>query len=177
MHSNQVLFSLFNLYFHLPLFLQFQVLFGSWPFCFYSLITFFSQFKLFIAFVCLVVSLCCLESGLVCYRVLSCPLPRFPGLWLLIPGSSSPLSRVKSLVLWVSTWRLDWCDFWDPLQATGSRSSYLALPLELMCSSPLPSRTGSVVIPPAPCRIVCLAPLFRPLVSNSIPGGPQLCRV
>ncbi len=74
----------------------------------------------------------------VCVFVLSCllscfvlPLPRFPGLWPLLPGSSSPLSRVKSLVLWVPTWQLDWCDFWDPLHATGSLSSCLTLPLEL----------------------------------------------
>ncbi len=93
---------------------------------------------------CVVLSLVLLS----CFA-LSCPLPRFPGLWPLLPGSSSPLSQVKFLVLWVPTWQLDFCDFWDPLHATGSLLSCLSLPLELPppCSSPLPPRTGSVVIP------------------------------
>ncbi len=103
----------------------------------------------------------CVVLSLVLFVIVFCPLPRFPGLWPLLPGSSSPLSRVKSLVLRVPTWRLDWCDFWDSFQATGSLSSCLTLPLELPppCSSPLPPRTGSVVISPARI-VVCPAPLF-----------------
>ncbi len=150
MHFN-VVFS-FDLDFLLPLFLQFQFPFGSWLFVFALWLFVLVYFIVFVYF-CLSVSLCCLESCLVCYRVLPCPAlyPDSPASDPLLPGSSSPLSRVKSLVLWVPTWRLDWCVFWDSLQATGSLWSCLSLPLELPppCSSPLPPRTGSVVIPPA----------------------------
>ncbi len=115
---------------------------------------------LFCLFDCLFVVFVCLCLCLVLFVMVSCPLPRFPDLWPLLPGSSSPLSRVKSLVLWVRTWQLDWCDFWDPLQATGSLLSCLTLPLELPrpCSSPLPPRTGSVVIPPASIVLSALSP-------------------
>ncbi len=65
------------------------------------------MFSVFVSFVLSWVSSCLLS----CFA-LSCPLPRFPGLWPLLPGSSSPLSPVKFLVLWVPTWQLD---FWDPL--------------------------------------------------------------
>ncbi len=142
---------LFSLYLDLTLnlFLQFQFPFWILAFCFYFfdyLVWIIYCFYLCSLFFCLVswVSSCLLS----CFA-LSCPLPRFPGLWPLLPGSSSPLSQVKFLVLWVPTWQLDFCDFWDPLHAMGSLLSCLSLPLELPppCSSPLPPRTGSVVIP------------------------------
>ncbi len=103
-----VLFSLY-LDLTLTLFLQFQ-------FPFWILAFSFLPFWLFIVFTCVfclvsfVVS--CVSSCLLSCFALSCPLPRFPGLWPLLPGSSSPLSQVKFLVLWVPTWQLD---FWDPL--------------------------------------------------------------
>ncbi len=137
----------------LKLFLiSYLVFISSFPFLF-SLVLPSSCFLRSILFCFLFVYFC-----LSCVFVLSClvivfcpvlPLPRFPGLWPLLPGSRPPLPRVKSLVLRVPTWRLDWCDFWDSLQAT--LSSCLALPLELPppCLSPLPSQTDSVVIPPA----------------------------
>ncbi len=109
---------------------------------------------------------------------LSCPLPIFPGLWPLLPGSSSPLSRVKSLVLWVPTWQLDWCDFWDSLQATGSLSSCLSLPLELPppCSNLLPPWTVSVVIPLA--HIVLSAmPLCLDWFTITLPAVSSPCPV
>ncbi len=98
-------------------------------------------------------SFCCL----VLFVMVSSPLPRFPGLWPLLPGSISPLSRVKSLVLWVHTWQLDWCDFWDSLRATGSLSSCLTLPLEL----PPPCTSDRLSGHPS-CQycVPCTAPLF-----------------
>ncbi len=146
-----VLFSLY-LDLTLTLFLQFQFPFWILAFCFYFLIylvwiiyCFYlcSLFFCLVSFVLSWVSSCLLS----CFA-LSCPLPRFSGLWPLLPGSSSPLSLVKFLVLWVPTWQLDFCDFWDPLHATGSLLSCLSLPLELPppCSSSLPPRTGSVVL-------------------------------
>ncbi len=93
----------FNLVFAVPVpFLDLGFLF----FTFWLFIVFTCVFCL-VSFVLFWVSSCLLS----CFA-LSCPLPRFPGLWPLLPGSSSPLSQVKFLVLWVPTWQLD---FWDPL--------------------------------------------------------------
>jgi len=134
----------FNLVFAVPVpFLDLGFLFLLFDYLVWIIYCFYlcSLFFCLVFFVFPWVSSCLLS----CFA-LSCPLPRFPGL---LPGSSSPLSLVKFLVLWVPTWQLDFCDFWDPLHATGSLLSCLSLPLELPppCSSPLPPRTGSVVIP------------------------------
>ncbi len=105
-----VLFSLY-LDLTLTLFLQFEFPFWILAFVFYLLIIYcFYLCSLFFCLVSFVVS--CVSSCLLSCFALSCPLPRFPGLWPLLPGSSSPLSQVKFLVLWVPTWQLD---FWDPL--------------------------------------------------------------
>ncbi len=74
--------------------LVFAVPFWNLAFWFCSLIIYLGKF--WFTFVCLV-SL----SRLVLFVIVSYPLPRFPVLWPVLPGSSSPLSRVKSLVLWV----------------------------------------------------------------------------
>ncbi len=126
-----------------------------------------------VTFVCLAsFVLSWVSSCLLSCFALSCSLPIFPSL---LPGNSSPLSQVKFLVLWVLTWRLDWCNFWDSLQATESLSSCLTLPLDLPPprSSPLPPLTGSMVIPPA--RIVLSAlPLCLDLLT---PHSPCCCLV
>ncbi len=103
----------FNLVFAVPVpFLDLGFLFLLFDYlvliiyCFYLC----SRFFCLVSFV-----LSWIESCLLSCFALSCPLPRFPGLWPLLPGSSSPLSQVKFLVLWVPTWQLDFCDFWDPL--------------------------------------------------------------
>ncbi len=81
--------------------------------------------------------LCCLESRLVCYRVLPCP--------ALYPDSLASDRYYLEAAPFLSPYlaaRLLRSTSWSLL-------SCLSLPLELPppCSSPLPPRTGSVVIP------------------------------
>ncbi len=116
-----------------------------------------SLFFCLVSFVLSWVSSCLLS----CFA-LSCPLPRFPGLWQLLSGSSSPLSQVKFLVLWVPylAARL--------LRLLRSTSWYgipvvLPIPSSGAAASVLESATTSDRLsghPSCPYCVVCPAPLF-----------------
>ncbi len=137
-----VLFSLY-LDLTLTLFLQFQFPFWILAFCFllFDYLLFLLVFSVFLSCVF------CVVLSLVLFVILFCPvLPFTQILWPLTATTWKQLSTLTSQVSGsVSPYlaaRLLRSTSWSLL-------SCLSLPLELppLCSSPLPPRTGSVVIP------------------------------